>query len=349
MPDLSIVIPVYNTEEEYLRRCLASIEECVRAGISLETIVVDDGSDPSYAARLSDILVRYDIHANLHRKANGGQNSARALGASLATGEYLLFVDSDDLLVPGELGRVVEVALDLRPKILCFNYDRVTLGGSLLAHCGPWQGGYRKSESLSGYIPESDSLVRQLYCRTSFFESGIRLVEGPRIGEDMASAVALLLAIGEASSIGATPYLYVQRPTSALHEVPEERALDIIKSADGMLARISSENRERYADVLEALCILHVLFWGGTRSAKVGANPDTYKSEFFRWMDESFPAWRKNSHIGELASRYGLAFRLVIAGHWCTYAALFKLKGKLKRLRAGCSARKGTMEGIAHV
>lgn len=325
MPDLSIVIPVYNTEEEYLRRCLASIEECVHAGISLETIVVDDGSDPSYGARLSSILAGYDIRTNLHRKVNGGQNSARALGAALATGEYLLFVDSDDRLVPGELARVIGAALEMRPKILCFNYGRVTPDGSLLSHCCPWRGGYRKSES------------------------GIHLVEGPRIGEDMASAVALLLAIGEASSIGATPYLYVQRPTSALHEVPEERALDIIKSAEGMLAQIASEKRERYADELEALCILHVLFWGGTRSAKVSENSDTYKPEFFRWMDGSFPVWRENPYMDELASRYGMAFRLVTGGRWRAYVILFKAKGVLKRLHKVLSTRKAAMGSAAHV
>lgn len=349
MPDLSIIIPVYNTEKDYLRSCFASIEACVRVGISLETIVVDDGSDSSYGARLSSILAGYDIRASLHRKVNGGQNSARALGAALATGEYLLFVDSDDRLVPGELARVIGAALEMRPKILCFNYDRVASDGSVLSHCGPWRGGYRKSESLSGCIPESDSLFRQLYCRKSFIESGIRLVEGPRIGEDMASAVALLLAIGEASSIGATPYLYVQRSTSALHEVPEERVLDIIKSADGMLAQIAPDKRKRYADELEALCILHVLFWGGTRSAKVSENSDTYKPEFFRWMDGNYPAWRENPYMGELASRYGMAFRLVIRGRWRAYVVLFKAKGVLKRLHKVLSARKAAIGSAAHV
>jgi len=349
MPDLSIVIPVYNTEEDYLRSCFASIEACVRAGISLETIVVDDGSEVDYGNKLAGILEGYDIRASLHRKVNGGQNSARALGAALATGEYLLFVDSDDRLVPGELARVIGAALEMRPKILCFNFDRVASDGSLLSHCCPWRGGYRKSESLSGYMPESDSLFRQLYCRTSFIESGVRLVEGPRIGEDMASAVALLLAIGEASSIGATPYLYVQRPTSALHEVPEERALDIIKSADGMLAQIGPDKRERYADELEALCILHVLFWGGTRSAKVSENSLTYKPEFFRWMDGNFPAWRENPYMGELASRYGMAFRLATRGRWRAYVVLFKAKGVLKRLHKVISERKAAMGSAAHV
>lgn len=349
MPDLSIVIPVYNTEKDYLRSCFASIEACVRAGISLETIVVDDGSEADYANKLAGILEGYDIRASLHRKANGGQNSARALGVALATGEYLLFLDSDDRLVPGELARVIGTALETHPKILCFNYERVAPDGSLLSHCCHWRGGYRQSESLSGYIPESDSLCRQLYCRQSLVESGIRLVEGPRIGEDMASAVALLLAIGEASSIGATPYLYVQRPTSSLHEVPEERALDIIKSADGMLAQIAPDKRERYAYELEALCILHVLYWGGTRSAKVSENSDTYKPEFFRWMDGNFPAWRENPCMGELASRYGMAFRLVTGGRWRAYLILFKAKGVLKRLHKVLSARKASMGSADHV
>lgn len=344
MPDLSIVIPVYNTEEDYLRSCFASIEACVRTGISLETIVVDDGSDPSYGARLSDILAEYDIRASLHRKVNGGQNSARALGAELATGEYLFFVDSDDRLVPSELARVVEAALDLRPKILCFNYDIVAPDGSLLSHCCLWRGGCLKSESIAGNILESFSLFRQYNCRKSFIESGIRLVEGPRIGEDMASAVALLLAIGEVSSIGATPYLYVQRPTSTLNEVPEERVLDIIKSADGMLAQIAPDKRKRYADELEALCILHVLFWGGVRSAKVCENSDTYRPEFFRWMDGNFPAWRDNPYMGEFASRYGMEFRLVTMGYWRAYVVLYKAKSVLKRL-----VRKGVMRGVFHV
>lgn len=91
--------------------------------------------------------------------------------------------------------------------------------------------------------------------RKSHIESGMRLFEGPRIGEDKVSAVALLLAMSEASSIGSALYLYVQRPTSALHEVPEERVLDMIKSADDKLAQIAPDKRERYADELEALCI----------------------------------------------------------------------------------------------
>lgn len=253
-------------------------------------------------------------------------------------------MDSDDRLVPSELARVVEAALDLRPKILCFNYDIVAPDGSLLSHCCLWRGGCLKSESIAGNILESVSLFRQYNCRKSFIESGIRLVEGPRIGKDMASAVALLLAIGEVSSIGATPYLYVQRPTSTLNEVPEERVLDIIKSADGMLAQIAPDKRKRYADELEALCILHVLFWGGVRSAKVCENSDTYRPEFFRWMDGNFPAWRDNPYMGEFASRYGMEFRLVTMGYWRAYVVLYKAKSVLKRL-----VRKGVMRGVFHV
>ena len=331
MVDLSIVIPVYNTEDEYLRPCLESLESCARAGMSFEAIIVDDGSDNSYGELLEGILKKYGFFSRYYRKDNGGQNSARSFGAKLAQGRYLLFMDSDDRLVPAELMKVLNAALNNKAKILCFNFDRVSPGGALLTRCAAWHGPYRTSESLSTHILESDSLVRQLYCRKSFIESGVSLLEGPRIGEDMASAVPLLLSIGEASSIGATPYLYVQRPTSALHDVPENRVFDIIRSAEGMLERISVENRERYATDLEALCVLHVLFWGGIRSIQVTGS--SYRDDFFHWMLGYFPSWRSNPYLANYSKRFGLKFRLVTSGFWGTYSVMYRIKRIFKRLR----------------
>lgn len=261
--DLSIIMPVYNTEETYLRACLSSIEACVAEGICIDVVIVDDGSTFDYCKSLNAIASSYSFGARVLKKSNGGQNSARAYGLARAKGKYVLFADSDDRLVPSELKRVLDAALAHLPKILCFNFDRVNPDGSLIAHCDPWQVGYRKIESLSRIIPESDSLFRQLYYRESIIGSGVSLVEGARIGEDMASAVALLLSIGEAASIDATPYLYVQRPTSALHSVSKDRVLDIISSVEGMLARIPYKARSEYHQELESLCIEHLLFWGG--------------------------------------------------------------------------------------
>ncbi|WP_165249378.1 glycosyltransferase family 2 protein [Adlercreutzia sp. ZJ141] len=325
-PPLSIIMPVYNTEEKYIRPCLASIEACGAAGFHPEVVIVDDGSEPYYGTTLLRIVNQYDINARVFRKANGGQNSARAWGVTHATGEYLLFMDSDDRLVPSELARVLAEALKNRPGVLCFNYDRVAPDGTLISRCCPWRGSYRQSESLSRHIKESDSLWRQLYSRKHFVESGVRLVEGPRIGEDMASAVALLLAIGEVALTESAPYLYVQHPMSILHDVPEGCLLDILDAADGMLEQISSENRAEYAVELEALCILHVLFWGGVRAVKACPDPSKLKDAFFGWMDDRFPAWRCNACLGSLVQEYNLDFKLIVNGYWRLYAAFLKAR-----------------------
>lgn len=337
---LSIIIPVFNTEERYFRPCLASVEACSSVGIRPEVIVVDDGSDVSYGANLPEILAEYDLDVHFFRKANGGQNSARNLGITHACGDYLLFLDSDDRLVPSALAIALDAASFNRPDVLCFNFDRIDADGRLLAHCGPWRDGYRTSESFSGFISESDSLFRQLYCRESFVNTGLTLVEGPRIGEDMASAVVLLLSMGRVASIGVVPYLYVQRPTSALHTGASGHVFDILDSAFWMLDRLG-RGIALYNGELESLCIEHVLFWGGVRCIScLGPDPRA-KERIFDWMNERFPSWRRSACLTSLTEKHGVDFCLVVGGRWHLYAALLRLRALKRRILSVLAASSG--------
>lgn len=93
MSKISLIIPVYNVEA-YLNRCLDSVFD---QSLEVEVIVVDDGSTDNSP----QILDQYRHHANLTviRKENGGISSARNAGLAVARGEYVLFLDSDDLLM----------------------------------------------------------------------------------------------------------------------------------------------------------------------------------------------------------------------------------------------------------
>lgn len=89
---ISIIVPVYNAEK-YLECCLSSIRQQTYQNI--EVILVDDGSTDSS----NEICFRYqmmDTRFKLHTQPNGGRSSARNKGLSLASGEYVGFVDSDD-------------------------------------------------------------------------------------------------------------------------------------------------------------------------------------------------------------------------------------------------------------
>ena len=93
-PFLSIIVPVYNVDK-YLKRCLDSI--LGQTFLDYELICVDDGSTDSSLKILHQYSER-DERVFVISKKNGGLSSARNSGINVATGKWILFVDSDDLL-----------------------------------------------------------------------------------------------------------------------------------------------------------------------------------------------------------------------------------------------------------
>ena len=92
-PLVSIIVPVYNTKECYLFKCIKSLT--LQDYINIEIILVDDGSNEITAEFCDNLALKNDKIKVFH-KTNGGVSSARNLGLEKAEGEYILFVDSDD-------------------------------------------------------------------------------------------------------------------------------------------------------------------------------------------------------------------------------------------------------------
>ncbi|MGN0527793.1 MAG: glycosyltransferase family 2 protein [Eubacterium sp.] len=92
MPLFSIIVPVYNVEK-YLNQCVESIVNQTYS--NFEIILVDDNS-PDNCPALCDEWAEKDSRIKVIHKANGGASSARNAGIDASTGDYILFVDSDD-------------------------------------------------------------------------------------------------------------------------------------------------------------------------------------------------------------------------------------------------------------
>jgi glycosyltransferase involved in cell wall biosynthesis len=155
---VSVVIPVYNGER-YLRQAVESVLEQTHR--PLEIIIVDDGSTDGTAAVAAQFgdAIRYVL------QTNGGAASARNHGAELATGNYLAFLDADDLWVPTKLSRQLQM-LEENPDIqLVFGYVRQFISPELDEgtrsglHCPP--------EAMAGY-----SQTTLLMARETFFHIG---------------------------------------------------------------------------------------------------------------------------------------------------------------------------------
>lgn len=95
LPTVSIIIPVYNVER-YLTECLESV--LAQTYPALDIILVDDASTDA-SSKLADELVQHDERIKvIHKLKNEGLNMARSTGFLSSIGEYVSFVDSDDLL-----------------------------------------------------------------------------------------------------------------------------------------------------------------------------------------------------------------------------------------------------------
>lgn len=93
-PKISVIIPVYNGEK-YLARCIKSVLN--QNYSNLEIVLIDDGSKDK-SQLICNEFAEEDIRIKVFHKSNGGVSSARNLGLEKCTGEYIIFVDSDDYL-----------------------------------------------------------------------------------------------------------------------------------------------------------------------------------------------------------------------------------------------------------
>ncbi|GAB3273998.1 bifunctional glycosyltransferase/CDP-glycerol:glycerophosphate glycerophosphotransferase [Arthrobacter pigmenti] len=96
-PLLSVVVPVYNVEE-YLEQCLASLAR--QSVARMEIIIVDDGSTDASFAIVQKFAAK-DRRFVIIRQSNAGLGAARNAGIARATGKYLGFADSDDVIPDG--------------------------------------------------------------------------------------------------------------------------------------------------------------------------------------------------------------------------------------------------------
>ncbi|EHN73237.1 glycosyl transferase [Streptomyces coelicoflavus ZG0656] len=127
MPKLSLVVPVYKVQG-YLPECLDSIlgQDCT----DFEIIAVDDCSPDGSGAILDEYAKRDDRIHVIHLTENVGLGRARNAGLEKATGDYVLFLDSDDTLSDGALAAIrdrIDAAGD--PEILIFDYARTYWDG----------------------------------------------------------------------------------------------------------------------------------------------------------------------------------------------------------------------------
>ena len=115
-PILSIIIPLYNCEK-YISQCLDSIFRQEMNESEFEVIVIDDGSKDNGCSLASEYAKSHD-NISVIKQDNQGVACARNNALEKAKGDYITFVDADDMLVSGSLGTLLKIAFENKADIV---------------------------------------------------------------------------------------------------------------------------------------------------------------------------------------------------------------------------------------
>jgi mycofactocin system glycosyltransferase len=181
LPLVSVIIPVYNRPQE-IRQCLTSLQALDYPADKIEVIVVDDGSSDYTPA----VVRRFDVRL-IVQPCNRGQSAARNLGAGVARGEIIAFLDSDCIAGPQWLSELVPYFSDPRVALVGGfvdayyrekRMDRYEQTCSAL-NMGPRQA-MGRGKNCVFYVPTCNMLVR----KTIYAQAG-GLDDRLRVGEDV--------------------------------------------------------------------------------------------------------------------------------------------------------------------
>lgn len=115
MPEISVIMPVYNTEETFLRHAIESI--LVQSFADFELIVVNDGANAQTTLVIDKYATEDKRIKVIHNPVNKGVSFARNIGKNQAVGEFIMFVDADDVCHPELLQILYQTLVDNQADI----------------------------------------------------------------------------------------------------------------------------------------------------------------------------------------------------------------------------------------
>lgn len=226
---VSIIVPVYNTEK-YLRRCIESILK--QTYKDFEVILVDDGSTDDSGKMCDDYAAKNSNLRVLHSK-NEGPSAARNRGREASIGEYITFVDSDDVISPDYLEVLHNLVEKYDAEISCCEFNFFTDKEELvfdtkngIERC--LTGEQAASQMLYGRLHGSSAcaiLMKREIAEGNTFSNG-------KYHEDDLVSFKYYLSANKVAVTSKRMYWYYQRPGSIMHSEYGQIAIDELDAAD---------------------------------------------------------------------------------------------------------------------
>ncbi|WP_455058160.1 glycosyltransferase family 2 protein [Jutongia sp.] len=228
MPKVSVIVPVYKVEK-YIEESIRSI--CEQEYRNIEIIIINDGTPDSSIELAQKVASSYSKTLTIVNKQNGGLPSARNVGIKVATGDYLCFIDSDDMISTRHISDLVNVCEKYKTKVAYADFQlthETNRYGENITH--------NVTSCIKHNILLRGFLVRKfkIHCcaliidRKYLISNDLLFDEKLRYGEDIDFMWRLFPTLDSIAYTGNNTYLYLQRSGSLMTSQNMERVITLL-------------------------------------------------------------------------------------------------------------------------
>lgn len=276
--DVSVIIPVYNTEK-YLAACVNSILK--QANVSLEIILVDDGSTDSSASICDNYAKNHDNIKVIHIP-NSGPATAKNEGLKHAQGNYIALTDSDDKMEPLMLHKMVSAGYEHDADIICCNYKQIDEQGHV-SHLNSTNQQYtlNHEEGLIHFFSK-DKIYSQcwtkLYKRQMLVDHHIENDPGLRTDEDFIYNIRAFTKANTTVIVDEPLYEYTHRENSLAHAYFKKNISQYINNRIQRV-QVTLDAVTNESEAVKQWSIVHIIMYYNELLGKVAQFPEYYSDK----------------------------------------------------------------------
>ena len=256
---ISVIIPVYNAADSIRN----TVDELMRQDFpSFEVVLVDDGSTDGSSLVCDDLASVYEGVRVIH-KPNGGVSSARNVGLDAASGEYVMFLDADDVLKPDTLKKMAALDADMVMGGFEKVVDSEVIEVNMPFLLKKYEGADEICRFLDDNIGEKDSFLLnsscfKLYRRELIEANSHRFDESLRYGEDKIFVFGFLRYIVSAATLPESVYEYHIHKESLSSDVTSDSHLSQIFLLLESYVPLLDDLKVRYPSSVRLAGLYHV-------------------------------------------------------------------------------------------
>lgn len=239
----SVILPIYKVEK-YLHDCVDSI--LGQTYTDFEVILVDDGS-PDSCPQICDEYAAKDPRVQVVHQNNAGIACARNVGITLAKGEYIISIDSDDYLVGADVLSCINEKTTSNPDVIMFGYKKYFESDKSWGEpvCPTLSAGLSTAESLKELLVNGSYIATawtKAVRREVLVKNNITFKPGMVSGEDVDWYLNLLCSVDKFECLQKACVAYRQRPDSISHSPKLQSLTDFIWILEEWPKRFSKRN-----------------------------------------------------------------------------------------------------------